>query len=196
MLLTQLQFNGKDRSLPFRTLCIDFPMMQTDNFLRQSQSDARSLIISATCIVSLRETLEDFGKLALGNPHTAIFHPYITMPVIIRHSHRDINIPPGRSELERIGDDVADHDGHFLLIRPYHDILTGQLEREADFIFFGHHPEFFLKRVYHLIQVEQRHMQTHLAVLYFTEIQYLIDQLQHLFGILFHQIHILHSFLR
>ena len=69
-------------------------------------------------------------------------------------------------------------------------------EREADFIFFGHHPEFFLKRVYHLIQVEQRHMQTHFSVLYFTEIQYLIDQLQHLFGILFHQIHVLHSFLR
>ena len=59
-----------------------------------------------------------------------------------------------------------------------------------------HHPEFFLKRVYHLIQVEQRHMQTHFSVLYFTEIQYLIDQLQHLFGILFHQIHVLHSFLR
>ena len=39
-------------------------------------------------------------------------------------------------------------------------------------------------------------MQTHFSVLYFTEIQYLIDQLQHLFGILFHQIHVLHSFLR
>ena len=36
-------------------------------------------------------------------------------------------------------------------------------------------------------------LKTRSNTVYFTEIQYLIDQLQHLFGILFHQIHVLHS---
>ena len=83
----------------------------------------------------------------------------------------------GRGKFEGIGYDVPNNNTQLLLIRPYHNSRIRQLESKANFIFFGKNTEFLLERDYQLIKINQRHMQTHLSVLYLSEIKYLIDKL-------------------
>ena len=184
----EMRFSYRKRDLertayPLLALHIDTGMVQIDQLFHQRQTYSGRLLIDII-LQNRIESLEKHGNFRRLYAHALILHGDNHILVVALYPHG--NRFSGWRILEGIGYDIDKYFFEFIPVGPHVNIIGSHFEAEIDSVLTSYILEILHNGFQRFPHIEFLDKKPHLFVLYLTEIENLIDEIQHTMGIGLH----------